>query len=174
MTPPERQRVNALLREPGSFEGSGLSRMETQAGDLSSTYYVNEPEVALHGNAAGHSPCLLMNPHQHPLSRVYELLWRGGPILKVLSPFRQCLEKAVFPVIDSVIGLYTVRDQIIGHQIDDLAYVAPVECSKGTRISFTFSSDMAYSDSPAASRASVLSRKSSWQVTQSSASNVNS
>ena len=26
MTPPERQRVNALLRQPGGFEGSGLSR----------------------------------------------------------------------------------------------------------------------------------------------------
>ena len=65
MTPPERQRVNALLRQPGGFEGSGLSRVETQAGDLSSTHNENEPEVALHGNAAGHPPCLLMNPHQH-------------------------------------------------------------------------------------------------------------
>src|SRR3954453_22157806 len=101
--------------------------MEAQPGDLPLAHGKNEPEVAFDRNAAALSAGCLMNLDQDVISCIEELLSGGGPIFKVLSPVGRRLKEAFLPVINGVIGLDAVCDQVISHQVDHVADVAPLK-----------------------------------------------
>jgi hypothetical protein len=154
-----------LLPQPGGFEGLGPSRVKAQAGDLPLAHRKNEPEVAFDRNAAALSTGCLMNPHQDVISGVEELLTGGRPIFKALGPIGSRLKEAFLAVIDGVIGVDAVRDQVISHQVDHVADIARSNAAKAPRTISTFSSDITYSRSPTASRASARSTYSSTRTT---------